>query len=193
MSSYFTKQVCDKIKENNKITNYLKEKSVKIDYKSKKPFIVCPFHDDKNPSCVINEGEVDTFKCFGCGQKGSIIDLYQQMEDKTLAETIKDLSYGLNIDIDIKSVIKDIKKGLLKDQENDIEEEVLSYDLSISKMIFVYLQDIKEKYPKKVFNKEFNFVDEYLEEIDSLIKRKKIGDLKKINDSILDELYEREL
>ncbi len=35
----------------------------------------CPFHDDSSPSLQINE-ENGYFKCYGCGKKGSFIDLY---------------------------------------------------------------------------------------------------------------------
>lgn len=36
--------------------------------------IICPFHNDSNPSCGINLNE-QVFKCFGCGAKGDLISL----------------------------------------------------------------------------------------------------------------------
>jgi hypothetical protein len=40
-------------------------------------FIICPFHDDKNPSLGI-DFEKNIFHCFGCGSKGNIIGFVQQ-------------------------------------------------------------------------------------------------------------------
>ena len=37
-----------------------------------KTFVACPFHEDKTPSCVINED--DTFHCYSCHEHGSLID-----------------------------------------------------------------------------------------------------------------------
>lgn len=34
---------------------------------------LCPFHDEKTPSCVITPAK-GLYHCFGCGAKGSVID-----------------------------------------------------------------------------------------------------------------------
>lgn len=34
---------------------------------------LCPFHDDRNPSFVVNP-HTQTFKCFGCGAHGDVVD-----------------------------------------------------------------------------------------------------------------------
>lgn len=31
--------------------------------------LVCPYHKERTPSCVL---KVDKFHCFGCGEEGSI-------------------------------------------------------------------------------------------------------------------------
>ena len=40
---------------------------------------LCPFHDDTNPSLTVNH-ETGSFKCFGCGKKGSIFDWYMERQ-----------------------------------------------------------------------------------------------------------------
>lgn len=40
----------------------------------KRGFILCPFHEERNPSCKIYPAS-DTFYCFGCGKWGTAYDL----------------------------------------------------------------------------------------------------------------------
>ncbi|KAI0563836.1 DNA primase [Gracilaria domingensis] len=54
--------------------------------------LVCPFHNDKNPSLHISD-ELGTFHCFGCGASGSIIDLEQLASGhRSIAHALKSLS-----------------------------------------------------------------------------------------------------
>ncbi len=43
--------------------------------------INCPFHDEKNPSCVYDTKN-DTFHCFGCGANGSGDELKVAIDDE---------------------------------------------------------------------------------------------------------------
>jgi DNA polymerase len=47
--------------------------------------VACPFHDDVEPSCAIYP---DHFHCFGCGEHGSRVDWFCQVEGMTEAEAI---------------------------------------------------------------------------------------------------------
>src|ERR671916_834194 len=42
--------------------------------------ILCPFHDDKTPSCKVNLGR-KIFHCFGCGAHGNILDFVRMKEN----------------------------------------------------------------------------------------------------------------
>ncbi|CAN8064185.1 unnamed protein product [Agarophyton chilense] len=54
--------------------------------------LVCPFHNDKNPSLHISD-ELGTFHCFGCGASGSIIDLEQLASGHhSIAHALKSLA-----------------------------------------------------------------------------------------------------
>ena len=46
---------------------------------------LCPFHQDKKPSCSINL-ERNVFHCFGCGAKGSVLDFVARMENVSIRE-----------------------------------------------------------------------------------------------------------
>ena len=62
--------------------------------------LLCPFHEDTNPSCSItleatSEAKANTFYCFGCHAKGSIIDFaarYQEIPLRDAAELVAELS-----------------------------------------------------------------------------------------------------
>jgi DNA primase len=35
--------------------------------------ILCPFHEEKTPSCCVNL-DTQTYICFGCGKQGKAVD-----------------------------------------------------------------------------------------------------------------------
>lgn len=51
----------------------------------------CPFHEDKKPSFAVYP-KTQTFKCFGCGKGGDVVDFVEAVDDcdrKTALETLK--------------------------------------------------------------------------------------------------------
>lgn len=46
--------------------------------KVKRNKIVCPFHNDTDPSLSLND-DLNTFHCFGCHAKGDIIEFYRRL------------------------------------------------------------------------------------------------------------------
>lgn len=53
--------------------------------------MVCPFHDDKNPSFYINENHLghSFYKCFGCGEGGDIITFIRKKENINFVLALK--------------------------------------------------------------------------------------------------------
>ncbi len=49
---------------------------------------LCPFHDEKTPSFKIHPGK-NIYKCFGCGDGGTAIQLVQRMEGLTFPESVE--------------------------------------------------------------------------------------------------------
>jgi len=47
--------------------------------------ILCPFHDETEPSCSINKAK-GVFRCFGCGTQGNVLDFVCEMEGLDCAD-----------------------------------------------------------------------------------------------------------
>jgi archaellum biogenesis ATPase FlaH len=73
------------LKNKNKLPNL---DIVKSDFEVGKN-ILCPFHDDHEPSLHINEDR--TYHCFGCGKHGSLEELNNIGENNSEIITLKDL------------------------------------------------------------------------------------------------------
>lgn len=70
--------------------------------------VVCPFHDDNDPSFGVLKGKdgVDRYHCFGCGVVGNYLDFYRGMEKifngRTLSEeqAITEIAQRYNIPVE---------------------------------------------------------------------------------------------
>ena len=102
----FNKTDLDNIKSKILISSEL-EKKTKIIKKGKDIWCCCPFHNEKTPSCKIND-DLGTFYCFGCGAKGDIFTIYQDLFNYTFLDAVKELSEraGVKINFDKKSDFK---------------------------------------------------------------------------------------
>jgi len=102
----FNKTDLDNIKSKIPISAEI-EKKTKIIKKGKDIWCCCPFHNEKTPSCKINE-DIGTFYCFGCGAKGDIFTIYQDIFNYTFLDAVKELSEraGVKINFDKKSDYK---------------------------------------------------------------------------------------
>lgn len=52
---------------------------------------LCPFHSEKTPSFIVSP-ERQTFKCFGCGKGGSVIDFVMEYEHVDFVEALATLA-----------------------------------------------------------------------------------------------------
>ena len=102
----FNKTDLDNIKSKILISSEL-EKKTKIIKKGKDTWCCCPFHKEKTPSCKIND-DYGTFYCFGCGAKGDIFTIYQELFNYTFLDAVKELSerVGVKINFENKSKYK---------------------------------------------------------------------------------------
>ena len=60
---------------------YRKSKT-SIGYKTKKGdiYLLCPFHGEKTPSCVIHTRTHTYFHCYGCGKSGGLRELERKIK-----------------------------------------------------------------------------------------------------------------
>ena len=82
----FNKTDLDNIKSKIPISTEL-EKKTKLVKKGKDIWCCCPFHNEKTPSCKIND-DYGTFYCFGCGAKGDIFTVYQDLFNYTFLDAV---------------------------------------------------------------------------------------------------------
>lgn len=59
--------------------------------KGKNHVALCPFHDDKNPSLSISQDK-QIFKCFVCGQGGTVFQFIQAFEKVSFLEAVKKIA-----------------------------------------------------------------------------------------------------
>jgi len=108
----FLKADLDNIKSKIPISGEL-EKKVKLVQKGKDYWCCCPFHEEKTPSCKINDDQ-GSFYCFGCGAKGDIFSLYTDLYNYTFVDAVKELSQRTGVNINFQSAQQ-------TKQENQVE------------------------------------------------------------------------
>ena len=80
------------IKTTVSIAEYAKQQGFQLKKHGKNDLkMLCPFHDDKNPSLIITPDK-NLFNCPVCHTGGSVIDFAMKLHNLTLSETIKKLS-----------------------------------------------------------------------------------------------------
>ena len=94
----FSKLDLEKIKNKILLSSEI-EKKTRLIKKGKDYWCCCPFHEEKTPSCKINN-ELGSFYCFGCGAKGDILTLYTDLYNYNFQEAVKELSQKTGIKID---------------------------------------------------------------------------------------------
>ncbi len=59
---------------------------------------LCPFHSEKTPSFTVNP-EKKLFKCFGCGEGGTVFNFIMKKEGFSFIETVKLVASKSHIDL----------------------------------------------------------------------------------------------
>ncbi len=59
---------------------------------------LCPFHDEKTPSFTVRPAN-GTFKCFGCGEGGDVIEFVMKVEHLTFSESVERLASRLGMEL----------------------------------------------------------------------------------------------
>jgi len=93
----FSKIDLDRIKSKILLSSEI-EKKTKVVKKGKDSWCCCPFHEEKTPSCKIND-DLGSYYCFGCGAKGDIFSLYTNLYNYTFLDAVKELSNKAGVDI----------------------------------------------------------------------------------------------
>ena len=124
----FSKFDLDLIKSKILLSSEL-EKRTKVIKKGKDFWCCCPFHEEKTPSCKINE-ELGTYYCFGCGAKGDIFSIYTDLYNYKFIDALKELSQKAGVKIDFNDYKKSKKENII---ENILELSCLWFHNNLQK------------------------------------------------------------
>lgn len=154
--------------------------------------INCPVHEERSPSCFF-DAEKGVYHCFGCGSKGSLVEMETAMDKKTddkanTIKTILKLSKEYNIAIpnmfEYDTLSKprkhkrdkfDLKKQTSKNEDTLYTRKLERLEESISQLSItdrlkayrvidnVFLDNIK---PKDAYEKLDTFVNSKIKEVE---------------------------
>ena len=105
------------IKERLDITDVARE-YVKLEKAGQSFKARCPFHNEKTPSFYVSPAR-QSFYCFGCGAKGDIFTLVQELEGLSFKESLKMLAEKAGVEIEYRPEAAGVKS------EKDHIREVL--------------------------------------------------------------------
>ena len=87
---YFSEEIIAEVQQRNDIVDVISQ-YVHLQKKGSNYTCCCPFHNEKTPSFSVNQAR-QMYKCFGCGEGGSVITFLQKYENYTFPEAIKYLA-----------------------------------------------------------------------------------------------------
>lgn len=133
MSHTLSKRIKERVNIVDVIGRYIKVTKAGINHKA-----CCPFHNEKTPSFFISE-QRQTFTCFGCGEKGDVIEFvqkYEHMDFKAALRMLFDMS-GLP-----ESDWNESREKTKEEKEKDDAKKQAGTALSLA--IAVYQKELTE-------------------------------------------------
>ncbi len=115
----------------------------KYGFTLKNGFMCCPFHSEKTPSFkVYSEGR--KFKCFGCGEGGSVIDFVMKYFDLKFKESIEKINadFSLNLDFKAPSRYQQMEMAKRKVQRRIEQEQKESAERTVDNIYFSLLAEL---------------------------------------------------
>jgi DNA primase len=79
-------QVKDRVSIRDVVSDYVTLKRAGANYKG-----LCPFHKEKTPSFMVHDGK-QIFRCFGCGEGGTVFNFLMKMEGLSYPEAVRKLA-----------------------------------------------------------------------------------------------------
>ena len=125
--AYYSEDLLDEILASTDIVEVVNE-YVPLKRRGANYLGLCPFHKEKTPSFTVSPDK-QIYKCFGCGQGGSVVQFISKLENLDFKETLEHLAERANIDLARYEVNGDFKDGKkeLKDTIERINKATARY------------------------------------------------------------------
>ena len=81
----FIDELCDRCNIVDVVSGYVRLKKTGANYVG-----LCPFHSEKTPSFTVS-AEKQLFKCFGCGEGGSVVSFVMKIENLSFPDAVRKL------------------------------------------------------------------------------------------------------
>lgn len=114
--------------------------AAQLEITAKNHMCCCPFHDDKHPSMKM-WNEVNGWKCYACGEKGTSVDLVMKKLDLSYIEALRWIAKENGIYEEMRKDKNEKTKTEEKKETMTISEEKVRRSLSINNMFCQALVD----------------------------------------------------
>lgn len=133
------------------ISQYIELKKSGRNYKG-----LCPFHAEKTPSFMVS-GELQIYKCFGCGESGDMFSFVQKIEGVDFSKSLEILAEKAGIELKKEGLDPNKSKKAIIYEINYLASQYFHYILTNHKAGEEALKYLKEKRKLKDSTiKEFN-------------------------------------
>lgn len=120
-----TEELIEEVKDLISIPMMCKQQDIRMRRSgADKLTIICPFHDEDTPSCMIYV-EQDSWWCFGCNQGGDVLKFYMLLTELDFIPAMHQLVEKLGlvvIDVDEK---KERERARIQESLDYVESEIL--------------------------------------------------------------------
>lgn len=96
--AYYSEDLLDEILASTDIVDVINE-YVPLKRRGANYLGLCPFHKEKTPSFTVSPDK-QIYKCFGCGQGGTVVQFISKLENLDFKETLEHLAERANIDLE---------------------------------------------------------------------------------------------
>lgn len=105
---YFSEEIIAEVQQRNDIVDVISQ-YVHLQKKGSNYMACCPFHSEKTPSFSVSRSR-QLYKCFGCGEGGSVITFLQKYENYSFPEAIKVLAERAGVTLPQEELSEAAKK-----------------------------------------------------------------------------------
>ncbi|MBR6689209.1 MAG: DNA primase [Clostridia bacterium] len=135
--AYYSEDLIDEILASTDIVEVVNE-YVPLKRRGANYLGLCPFHKEKTPSFTVS-ADKQIYKCFGCGQGGTVIQFVSKLENLDFRETLETLAERANIDLE------KYKTNTTVDPKKDLRDTILEINKSTARYFFDALTEEVKK------------------------------------------------